>query len=83
MNDCGSDDLNAFSTGTVSTGELSVHLGDGTSKADVSVLLVHVNRVCARQVAENDTVVLDASGFFLEDLNIRYGSARTQDLPRW
>lgn len=60
MDNSGSDDLDAFSAGTVSASQLNVQLRNSASKSVVSVLLVHVNRVCARQVAENDTVVLDA-----------------------
>jgi len=47
---------------------LHVHLGDGATDGDVSVLLVHVNRARAGQVPQNNAVVSDAAGLSLEDL---------------
>jgi hypothetical protein len=52
----------------VSAAELLVHLGDGTGKSGVTVLLVHVHGVCARQVPKHDAVVSDGASALLEDL---------------
>lgn len=68
MEDCSSDDLNTFCASTVSAAELLVHLGDGTGKSGVTVLLVHVHGVCARQVPKHDAVVSNGASALLEDL---------------
>ena len=62
------DDMDALMSGRVSTGELTVHLTDGTVKGSVSVFLVHVNVILSCKVLKNDTVVLDRVGVLLEDL---------------
>ena len=66
------DDADALSSGTVSASHLVVHLGDGSAKGSVSVLLVHVNNICSRQILEYDTVVLNSVVLALEDLANRY-----------
>ena len=66
--DSSSDDLNGFSSSTVSSSQFHIHLGDGTSKASISKLLVHVHGVCACCVSENDSVVLDVACFLFENL---------------
>lgn len=68
MEYCSSDDLNTFCACTVSAAELLVHLGDGTGKRGVTVLLVHVHGVCARQVPNHDAVVSNGTSAFFEDL---------------
>ena len=52
----------------MTTSHLHVHLGDGSAKGSISVLLVHVNGTSAGEVAEDNAVVPDASGLSLEDL---------------
>ena len=64
----GFDDLDAFSTCTVSAAHLHVHLRNSAGKARVSKLLVHVHSVRARVVPQDDSVVLDVAGSSLEDL---------------
>lgn len=71
MDNGGFDDLNGISTRTVSASQLDVHLGNCTSEGDVSVLLVHVHGVCARQVANDDAEVPDSASTPLENLNAR------------
>jgi len=64
----GLDDMEALVSGGVTTGELSVHLGDGTAKGGGSVFLVHVHVISSSEVLENNTVVVDSVGVALEDL---------------
>ena len=71
---CGSDDLDGFSSGTVSAGQVHVHLGDGSGEGDISVLLVHVHSVCARRISKYDSEVLDCTGLLLE--NLRHAKIR-------
>ena len=63
-----SDDLDRFWSSTVSAAHLHVHLGDGSAESAVSVFLVHVDSVCARQVSEHDSVVFDCASSLLIDL---------------
>jgi len=69
------DDADALSSGTVSASHLVVHLGDGSAKGSVSVLLVHVDNICSGQILEYDTVVLNTVVLPLEDLANRYDLA--------
>lgn len=64
----GSDDLNSVSDSAVTTAHLQVHLLNSAAESDVAVLLVHVDGTRARQVAQVDAVVLDASRLLLENL---------------
>lgn len=64
----GLDDMDALVSSGVTTGELSVHLRNGTAKGSVSVLLVHVHIILSGKVLEDNTVVLDRVGVTLEDL---------------
>ena len=66
--DDGLDDVDGISSGTMSTGHLLVHGGNGTAEGGGSVLLVHVDNISSGGVLEDDSVVLDGSGFLLEDL---------------
>ena len=63
---------------TVTTGQLHVHLGDGTAEGHIAVLLVHVDGIGTGQVTENNAVVLDATGLLLE--NLAGGDSLTLDL---
>jgi len=67
LDGAGSDNLNRFRVGTMSSGHLHVHLGDGTAKGSVSVLLVHVDGTSTGQVSKNDSVVSDNASLLLED----------------
>lgn len=60
--DSGLDDVNRVSSGTVSTGHFTVHLGDGSAKTVISVLLVHVDDISSCTILENNTVVSDSVG---------------------
>lgn len=53
------DDEDVFSLGTMSTSHLVVHLGHGSAKSIVSVLLVHVDDTGSRKILEYDSVVLN------------------------
>ena len=66
--DAGSDDLNGISSSTVSASHLHVHLGDGSIKGSISVLLVHVNGISSGQISQENSVVSDGSRSLLEDL---------------
>jgi len=89
LEDASSDDLDRFWSGTMTTAHLHVHLRNGTAESAVSVLLVHVDGVCARQVSEHDSVVFHIGGSLLEDLETRRGSENEEwksldgCLPRW
>ena len=63
----GLDDVNRVSSGTVSTGHFTVHLGDGSAKTVVSVLLVHVDDIISSGILEDDTIVSDSVGRSLKD----------------
>jgi len=65
--DDGLDDVNRVSSGTVSTGHFTVHLGDGSAKTVVSVLLVHVDDIISSGILEDDTIVSDSVGRSLKD----------------
>jgi len=64
----GLDDVDALVSGGVTTGELSVHLRNGTAKGSGSVLLVHVHIILSGKVLEDNAEVLDGAGGALEDL---------------
>lgn len=66
--DDGLDDVNRVSSGTVSTGHFTVHLGDGSAETVVSVLLVHVDNIVSGVILEDNTVVSDSVGASLKDL---------------
>jgi len=66
------DDEDVFSLGTMSTSHLVVHLGHGSAKSIVSVLLVHVDDTGSRKILEYDSVVLNCIHFALEDLADRH-----------
>lgn len=57
----GPQDLDGTWSSSMPAGHLSVHLGNGEWKTDVSVLSVHVLAGGPRVVSDPDTVVLDAS----------------------
>jgi len=61
-------DLNGTGSGAMPGGHLSVHLGDGTAEAGVSVLPVHVLAGGSRVVSDPDAKVLGAAGVGLVDL---------------
>ena len=63
-----SDDLDGFGSSTVSATHFHVHLGDCSVQSSVSVFFVHVHGDSSGQVSEEDSVVLDSTSFFLEDL---------------
>lgn len=63
----GSDNLDGFSSGAMSSGHLHIHLRDGSAKSVVSVLLVHVNSSCSSQVSKENAVVSEAGRLLLED----------------
>ena len=63
----GLDDVDGISSSGVSTGHLVVHLGDGTAEGSGSVLLVHVDDTGSSKIFKDDSVVLDAACFFLEN----------------
>ena len=65
------DDVDGVSSGTVSTGHLLVHVGNGTAESGGSVLLVHVDYISSCSILKYDSVVLDGVGFLLEDLRNR------------
>jgi len=65
------DDLNGFTSSAMSSSHFTVHLGDGSAKGDISVLLVHVYDTSSSKISKHDSVVLDRVGFFLEDLTNR------------
>ena len=67
----GLDDMDALVPGAVATGHLAVHLGDGAAEGSVSVLLVHVHIILARQVLQDNAVILDGGALALEDLGDR------------
>ena len=69
--DDGLDDMDGITSGTMSTSHLLVHGGDGTAEGGRSVLLVHVDNISSGGVLEDDSVVLDGSGFLLEDFRNR------------
>jgi len=61
-------DLDGTWSGAMPGGHLSVHLGDGTAEAGVSVLPVHVLAGGSRVVSDPDAKVLGAAGVGLVDL---------------
>lgn len=62
------DDLNRVLSSAMATSHLHVHLGNGTTEGDVSVLLVHVDGIGTGQVSEHNAVVTDSTGLLLENL---------------
>jgi len=66
--DDGLDDVNRVSSGTVSSGHFTIHLGDGSAETVVSVLLVHVDDIVSGVIFEDNTIVSDAVGRSLKDL---------------
>ena len=66
--DHGLNDVDALSSGTVSTCHLVVHLRYGSAESVVSVLLVHVNYTGSGKILQYDTVVLDGVDLAREDL---------------
>ena len=66
--DDGLDDVDGISSGTMSTGHLLVHVGNGTAESGGSVLLVHVNNISSCSILKYDSVVLHGIGLLLEDL---------------
>ena len=64
----GLDDLDVASHSSVSTSHIVVHLTDGTSESQVSVLLVHIVCTTSASVTEPDGEVLDLSWGLIEDL---------------
>ena len=67
--DCGLDDLDVASHSSVSTGHVVVHLPDGTSQRDISVLLVHVVGSASASVAQPNSEILNLGGGLLENLS--------------
>lgn len=64
----GLDDVDGISSGTVSTGHLLVHVGNGTAESGAPVFLVHVDYISSCSILKYDSVVLDGGSFLLEDL---------------
>ena len=69
--DAGTDDLDSLSTSGMAAGHLGVHLGHSAAKGDVTVLFVHVDSEGTGQVAQNNTVVLDAVSVLFVDFRSR------------
>lgn len=69
LDDGSLDDLDVASHGSVSTSHVVVHLTDGTSESDISVLLVHIVSSASASVTEPDSEILDLSGGLVEDLS--------------
>ena len=67
----GLDDMDALVPGAVATRHLAVHLGDGSAEGRVAVLLVHVHIILARQVLQDNAVILDGGALALKDLGDR------------
>jgi hypothetical protein len=53
------DNVDVFSSGTVSSGHLAVHLRDGTAESGGSVFLVHVDNIGSSLVLKNNADVFD------------------------
>ena len=64
------DDLDIASHSSMSTGHVVVHLSDGTSQSEVSVLLVHIVSTASASVAQPDGEVLHLSRGLVEDLSV-------------
>ena len=62
----GSEDLDGAWSSSVSSGHLSVHLGDSEWEGNVSVLSVHVFRGGSRVVSDPDTIETSRSIKFVE-----------------
>ena len=69
LDDGSLDDLDVASHGSMSTGHVVVHLSNGTSQSDVSVLLVHIVSSASASVTEPDGEVLHLSWVGVEDLS--------------
>jgi len=69
LNDGSLDDLDVTGHGSVSTSHVIVHLTNGASESDISVLLVHIVSTASASVAEPDSEVLDLRGRLVEDLS--------------
>ena len=64
----GLDDVEALVPSRVSTRDLSIKLSDGTTKRDITVLLVHVDIILSSEVLEDNAEVSNTVGFSLKDL---------------
>jgi hypothetical protein len=62
------DDLDIAGHSSVSTSHIVVHLTDGSSESQVSVLLVHIVSTASASVTEPDGEVLHLSWGLIEDL---------------
>ncbi len=69
LDDGSLDDLDVAGHSSVSTSHVVVHLTDGASQRDISVLLVHIVGTASASVAQPDSEVLDLGGGLLEDLS--------------
>lgn len=69
LEDGGLDDLDRRAASAVAGGEISIHLLDGASEGDVTVLLVHVVGTRAGVITDPEAEVLDVVRVLLEDLN--------------
>ena len=64
----GFDDVEALMSSGVSTRDLSVELGNGTTERNITVLFVHVDIIVSSKVLEDDTEVSHSVGSSLKDL---------------
>ena len=62
------NDVKALMSSGVSTRDLSVKLGNGTAKGDITVLFVHVDIIVSSKILEDDAEVSHRVGSSLEDL---------------
>ncbi|GMR45481.1 hypothetical protein PMAYCL1PPCAC_15676, partial [Pristionchus mayeri] len=63
------EDVDAVSSGAVTSSHVTVSLNDGSGDGNITVLTVHVVVASAGIVLEPDSVVLDGSLVLLEDLS--------------
>jgi len=66
--DCGPDDRNSISGGSVITGHIHVKLTDGSVEGDVSVFLVHVVDTSPGLISQDDAKSFDMVRSFFKDL---------------
>lgn len=66
--DTGADNLNGVGDGGVTASHFGVHLADSAAERVCSVLFVHVDSTLSSQVAQNNSVVADATCLSLENL---------------
>ena len=81
VDDHGLDDVDVFSSATVSSGQLVVDQGNGVVEGVGPDLLVHVDDSGSGEVLEHHSVQLDGGGLSLEDL--AHGHDLSLDLPNF